>query len=58
MLYVWFYDLFGIVYMIIVWEDELNMVIDGKIKFNVKVNENRNMNIIFWIKLIFMWMIL
>lgn len=57
LLHVRLHDLPGIAHTTLVREDELNMVIDGKIKPNAKVNENRNMTTISRIKLIFMLMI-
>lgn len=54
MLHVRLHDLPGIAHTTLVREDEFNMVIDGKIKPNAKVNENRNKTTISRKKLIFM----
>lgn len=53
LLHVRLHDFPGIANTSPVREDELNMVIDGKIKPNAKVNEFKNMVIIFSINLIF-----
>lgn len=53
LLHVRLHDFPGIANTSPVREDELNMVIDGKIKPNAKVNEFKNMVIISSIKVIF-----
>lgn len=53
LLHVRLHDFPGIAKTSLVREDELNMVIDGKIKPNAKVNKFKNMVIISSKKLIF-----